>query len=131
MTDRLESLQRKQSQIRAQIQQIQAKERTKEKKKQTRRKFLIGDAIMSQLESGQFSQADLTKLMDEFLTRPKDRDLFGLETEVDSEAIALPEKAASANSKKTKASSSKSPTASTAKKAKRRRRTILDADKAG
>ena len=131
MTTKLQRLQLKQSQLRAQIQQVQARERTQERKRETRRKFLIGEAIMSQLESGKFSQADLTILMDEFLTRPNDRDLFGLEAEVDSEAIAPHEKTASANSKKTKASSSESPTASTAKKTKRRRRNILKTDKAG
>ena len=90
MTNRLESLQRKQSQIRAQIQQIQARERTKEKKKQTRRKFLVGEAILSEVESGRFEQADLISIMYRFLSTKNhinDKALFGLESQPGDETV--------------------------------------------
>ncbi len=78
MSKRLEQLLKKESQLKAQIQLAQAAERTKERKKETRRKFLIGTAILSQVESGDFAEEQLVIIMDAFLTRPNERALFGL-----------------------------------------------------
>ena len=85
MTTRLESLQRQQAQLKEQIQQIQSRERTKEGRKQARRKFLIGEAILSEVESGRFKQTYLVSIMNRFLTTENDRALFGLESQSDNE----------------------------------------------
>ena len=78
MATRLEKLLKKEQQLKAQIQQAQAIERTKQKKQDTRRKFLVGAAILAQVESGEFEQENLLTILDAFLTRPSERELFGL-----------------------------------------------------
>ena len=78
MSKKLEKLLLKEKQLKAQIQQAQAAKRTQERKRDTRRKILVGTAVLSQVEKGEFSQEDLTSLMDKFLTRPIERELFGL-----------------------------------------------------
>lgn len=79
MSTRLEKLQKKQAQIKAQIQRALAVERAAEKKENTRRKFLIGDAVLAQMKSGELAEFDLSSVLDRFLTQPNDRALFGLE----------------------------------------------------
>lgn len=79
MTTKLDKLLQKEAQLKAQIQQAKAVERTLEKKHDTRRKILIGAAVMAQVESGRWPQADLLEMMDGFLSRPNERDLFDLE----------------------------------------------------
>lgn len=70
MATRLELLLRKESQLKAQIQQVQAAEKTRERKQNTRRKVLIGEAVMARLQNGEWSQQELLTMMDGFLTRP-------------------------------------------------------------
>ena len=79
MATKLEKLLQKEAQLKAQIQQAKAAERTLEKKRDTRRKILIGAAVMARVESGLWPKADLLEMMDGFLTRPNERDLFGLD----------------------------------------------------
>ena len=83
MTPKLEKLLQKEAQLKAQIQQAKAAERTLEKKRDTRRKILIGAAVMARVESGRWPKADLLEMMDGFLTRPDERDLFGLDDGLD------------------------------------------------
>ena len=79
MATKLEKLLQKEAQLKAQIQQAKAAERTLEKKRDTRRKILIGAAVMARVESGRWPKADLLEMMDGFLSRPNERDLFGLD----------------------------------------------------
>ena len=78
MTTKLERLLEKEAQLKAQIQQAKAAERTLEKKRDTRRKILVGAAVMARVESGRWPQEDLLEMMDGFLSRPNERELFGL-----------------------------------------------------
>ena len=87
MATRLEKLLKKEQQLKAQIQQAQAIERTKQKRQDTRRKFLVGAAILAQVESGEFEQENLLTILDAFLTRPSERELFGLPANRAGEAI--------------------------------------------
>lgn len=80
MATRLEKLLEKEAQLKAQIQQAKAVERTLEKKRDTRRKILIGAAVMARIERGEWPRQDLLKMMDGFLTRPHERALFDLDT---------------------------------------------------
>lgn len=50
----------------------------RERTLETRRRFLVGAAVLTLVERGVLSEADLRELVDEFLTRPGDRALFGL-----------------------------------------------------
>jgi hypothetical protein len=79
MPTRLELLLEKEAQLKAQIQQAKAAERTLEKKRDTRRKILIGAAVLARVERGEWPQRDLAMMMDGFLTRPHERELFDLD----------------------------------------------------
>jgi hypothetical protein len=79
MPTKLELLLEKEAQLKAQIQQAKAAERTLEKKRDTRRKILIGAAVLARVEMGEWPQKDLTMMMDGFLSRPHERELFDLD----------------------------------------------------
>jgi hypothetical protein len=79
MPTKLELLLEKEAQLKAQIQQAKAAERTLEKKRDTRRKILIGAAVLARVERGEWPQRDLSMMMDGFLTRPHERELFDLD----------------------------------------------------
>ena len=69
-------------QITARIRQAEAKEKSKARKQDTRRKILVGSLVLSRLENEKpVSFADMKQLKKEmagFLTRPLDRQVFGL-----------------------------------------------------
>lgn len=77
-TTRLAKLEERRKQIDAQIQQIKAREQQQERKRDTRRKVLIGAAVLEQVKSGRWPEERLHTMMDEFLTQDWDRQLFGL-----------------------------------------------------
>jgi hypothetical protein len=79
MPTKLELLLEKEAQLKAQIQLAKAAERTLEKKRDTRRKILIGAAVLAKVERGEWPKQDLNLMMDGFLTRPHERALFDLE----------------------------------------------------
>ena len=79
MATKLQRLLEKEAQLKAQIQQAKAAERTLEKKRDTRRKILIGAAVMARVNAGEWPEADLKMMMDGFLTRPNERELFDLD----------------------------------------------------
>ena len=98
MMTKLERLLQKEAQLKAQIQQAKAAERTLEKKKDTRRKILIGAAVLARVEHGEWPEEDLKMMMDGFLTRQNERDLFDLD-DVEEKSNAEP-KAISPEKKK-------------------------------
>ena len=74
----LERLKQKRNQLNAQIQKAEVRERTAQRRQDTRRKILIGAYYLEQAEqAGTYPQ--LLEQMDVFLTRSSDRKLFGLE----------------------------------------------------
>ena len=76
-SNRLESLKKKQGQLTAQIQLLEAVEKTRERKKDTRRKILIGAYILDKAtKNGTFNQ--IVTELDTYLTRRADRALFDL-----------------------------------------------------
>ena len=79
MTTKLEKLLQKEAQLKAQIQDAKARERTLEKKRDTRRKILVGAAVMARVEHGDWPERDLKMMMDGFLTRESERELFELD----------------------------------------------------
>ena len=82
MVTKLDKLLEKEAQLKAQIQQAKAAERTLEKKRDTRRKILVGAAVFARVENGEWPKRDLMTMMDGFLSRPNERELFGLDSEV-------------------------------------------------
>lgn len=84
-TKRLDNLKKKQAQLSAQIQALEAAEKARERKRDTRRKILIGAYYLDQArDQDQFNQ--LVQRMDGYLKRNTDRALFDLEPLDEKEA---------------------------------------------
>lgn len=62
----------------ARIQQERSRERERQRKEDTRRKILAGAVVLDEAEKHPAYKAELFKLLDRFLSRPDDRELFGL-----------------------------------------------------
>lgn len=73
---KLERLREKQRQIEAQISDLAAREKAEDRKKDTRRKILIGGVILAHFRRGEFSKEQLTDLLDKGLSADRDRALF-------------------------------------------------------
>ena len=117
MASKLDLLLEKEAQIKAQIQQAKAAERTLEKKRDTRRKILVGAAVMTRVEKGEWPHKDLLMMMDGFLSRPHERELFGLDTaEGAGEEVKADEKAVSGKAQPTVEAGAKKPADTTKEK---------------
>lgn len=80
--ERIAKLEASLKQAKAKKQQIESRKRAVESKQKrtldTRKKILIGAAIQSMIERGQWTADNLQQIMDQTLTRDDDRSLFGL-----------------------------------------------------
>lgn len=76
---RLESLQKKQQALQDQIRREKLRLANAERKKDTRRKILVGATILNEAERDQDLALRLQKLLAAQLTRSDDRELFDLE----------------------------------------------------
>ena len=65
----------------AQQRAIEARERREAAKVETRKKILIGAMVLARVERGELGEATLKEWLDRFLSRPRDRQLFGLDAE--------------------------------------------------
>jgi hypothetical protein len=78
----LEAAKEKLKQAKALKQKQEAKKRAEDAKSQrsadTRRKILVGQAILAKVDSGDWPRDRLLEMLDKSLTRPDDRALFGL-----------------------------------------------------
>lgn len=45
---------------------------------QERKKVLVGEAVLRRLDNGEWDEDDFLQMMDEYISRPVDRVLFGL-----------------------------------------------------
>jgi hypothetical protein len=79
---KLDKLKAKKAALEAQIRQELGRERSRQYKLDTRRKILAGAAVLDEAESNPEMQRTLTKLLNRFLTKPQDRDLFELPSSV-------------------------------------------------
>lgn len=73
----LEKLKQRKAQLEARIQTIEARNKSKERKIDTRKKILIGSYYLNQATK-ENKLDELVKIMDKFLERDNDRQLFGL-----------------------------------------------------
>lgn len=80
--DTITALEAKLKQAKAKRQKIEARKRAAESKakrsQDTRRKILVGAAILAKVERGEWPQDKLLALLDASLTRADDRALFDL-----------------------------------------------------
>lgn len=77
-SEKLATLLEKENQLKAQIQQLKQREREEERKKDTRRKILIGGAILAKVKRGEWHMNQLHDLLNGELKADRDRDLFDL-----------------------------------------------------
>lgn len=79
---RAQEAQKKLQQLKAERDRIEARKLAKVIKGQsgndTRRKILVGAAVLARVERGEWSEAKLLAMLDTYLTRADDRTLFGL-----------------------------------------------------
>ena len=78
MKSKLEQLLRKQEELKAQIRQEKNKLDQAERKKDTRRKILLGALMMDMMKKGELDENKILKRLDSFLSRNTDRQLFDL-----------------------------------------------------
>lgn len=76
--DKLAELLEKEAQLKARIQALKQRESADERKKDARRKILIGGAIIAKVKRGEWHQQQLVDLLDGELKADRDRELFGL-----------------------------------------------------
>lgn len=75
---KLEKLLQKKKQLESQIAAVKQREKAEERKKDTRRKILVGSVLMRMVEQGELEHDKLQKMLDRHLSRAQDRALFGL-----------------------------------------------------
>jgi len=78
MATDLEKLLEKQKKLDAQIQAIRAREKEADRKLDTRRKILIGGAVLAMVKRGDWAKEKFDSLIDREIFSAKDRALFGL-----------------------------------------------------
>ena len=90
--ERIAALETKLKQEKAKKQQIEARKRAAESKAKrsidTRRKILVGAAILAKVERGEWPQDKLLAMLDASLTRADDRALFDLPTALPQQPTA-------------------------------------------
>lgn len=82
----LERIKQQEAQLRARRQKLEAAEKTRERKKDLRRKILFGAHGLEQLKRGNPAAKELEAGLTHYLTRDGDRALFELEPKAGSQA---------------------------------------------
>ena len=82
--DKVEKLKRKQEVLKARIQLIEGREKSKEKKLETRKKILIGSYFLEKYNKDN-EMKKLIMIMDKYLIRESDRKVFGLDYDKENE----------------------------------------------
>ena len=77
-TRKLTDLRQKKEQLHARIKREEQKLKATERKKETRRKILVGAAFLAEAKNDPAQKKVLTKMMEKFLSKQIDRDLFDL-----------------------------------------------------
>jgi ATP/maltotriose-dependent transcriptional regulator MalT len=85
--DTIATIEARLKQAKARKQQLEARKRAMDSKKNrandTRRKILVGAAILAKVDRGEWPKARLLDMMKQTLTRPDERALFGLDDKQD------------------------------------------------
>ena len=74
--NKLETLRKRQEEIRAKIAEEETKRRKREEKEETRLKLLVGSAVLADIEKTPETKAALLPVVDRAITAPKDRDFL-------------------------------------------------------
>ena len=81
-SDKLAELLQQEAQLKARIQLLKNRESAAERKRDTRRKILIGGAILARVKRGAWHQKQLMDLLEQELVEDRDRVLFDLPVKV-------------------------------------------------
>lgn len=79
--ERLEALKKKQDQLKAKIAAIEAREKIAERKKDARRKIIVGGAVLAHAALDPAFAAELRRVLKAAVTRESDRETIGDLTE--------------------------------------------------
>jgi large subunit ribosomal protein L7/L12 len=90
-TGTLDNLKKKQAQLAARIQALEATEKSRERKRETRRKILVGAYYLDKANEEK-KLASLIQMMDGYLKRDSDRVLFGLALKENRDNLSKKEK---------------------------------------
>ncbi len=77
-TDRIRQLEESRARINAEIQRVKGRAQQAERKRETRRKILVGSMVLDLVERGEWLEERLKAALERFLEREQDRALFGL-----------------------------------------------------
>ena len=88
--DKLTELLEKESQIKAQIQALKQRESEAARKKDSRRKILIGGAVLAKVKRGEWHMNQLQDLLNSELKADRDRELFDLPSLNQNQASEAP-----------------------------------------
>jgi len=82
LDDQISTLQQKLTQLKLRQERLDARKRAidalRERKAATRRKILVGGIVLAKVEHGEIDHEQFRGWLDQALTRPEDRVLFGL-----------------------------------------------------
>jgi hypothetical protein len=77
--EKLKRLEEKEAKLKAEMSRVKARASQEERKKDTRRKILLGSLVLGQKAKREAAWwADWLKYLDAFLEKDRDRELFGL-----------------------------------------------------
>ena len=74
--DRIAALKAKKEKLAAQLNTLQAKSKVADRKRDTRRKIIIGGAVLAALEKDRSIAPTVTRFLAAHVTRPKDREVI-------------------------------------------------------
>jgi hypothetical protein len=92
----VQKLEERQRRLRVQLDRVKAAEAMQERKRDARRKIVVGAMVLGLVERGEWPRERLLEKLDAYLTRNHDRALFGLPLLHDAES-ADPAPAATAD----------------------------------
>lgn len=78
--EKIKILEEKRKKLEAKIQREKSKLTQQARKADTRRKILIGAALLAAVENGKVSDEELSVLLQEFVKTPRDRSFLGLDS---------------------------------------------------
>ena len=77
--ERISELEKQRDQINARLQKERAKISAQKRKDDTRRKIIVGAALLTHAEHDTSVKAQLWRILDQHVTHPQDRTLLGLQ----------------------------------------------------
>lgn len=76
--EKLKKLQEQHERAKKNLASFRHQQRAEERKADSRRKVLIGEAVVQAINSGQMTEAFLGEILDRFIVKDRDREFLGL-----------------------------------------------------